>query len=318
MSKVVFYEKPGCSGNARQKALLVASGHELDVRNLLAEPWTAAELRLFFGDKPVSDWFNTSAPRVKSGEVKPGGLTPDQALAMMVDDPLLIRRPLMRVGERREAGFDQATIDAWIGLRTTQRPVTDACLKTAATHIPQPQPFLIAALQGASSAALQDLIGLFAARVAGQGVKVGGVVETADHAPGGGGGKLAVRDLWTGAVISISQDLGPGSTACSLAPSGLAEACFAVQTAIAAGAELIILSKFGKIEAQRGGLIDAFAASIDAGLPILTAVSPSVSDAWRRFSGPLAQVLPADLGAVEAWWSEIRPRAPAPPARGGG
>jgi nitrogenase-associated protein len=131
MSKVVFYEKPGCGGNARQKALLIASGHELDVRNLLTEPWTPETLRPFFGDKPLPDWFNASSPRVKSGEVTPAALTPDGALAMMVEDALLIRRPLMQVGERRESGFDQATVDAWIGLRPTERPVTDACLKSA-------------------------------------------------------------------------------------------------------------------------------------------------------------------------------------------
>ena len=51
---------------------------------------------------------------------------PDAVLAMMVADPLLIRRPL---GDRRQAGFDQAGVDAWIGLLKTPRPVTDICLK---------------------------------------------------------------------------------------------------------------------------------------------------------------------------------------------
>jgi nitrogenase-associated protein len=129
MAKVVFYEKPGCGGNARQKALLIASGHELEVRNLLVEPWTAASLRPYFGSKPLPEWFNVSSPRVKSGAVRPGELTPDSALAMMVADPLLIRRPLMRVEERRESGFDHANVDAWIGLRLTNVPVTDSCLK---------------------------------------------------------------------------------------------------------------------------------------------------------------------------------------------
>jgi nitrogenase-associated protein len=133
MAKVVFYEKPGCGGNARQKALLTASGHELEVRNLLAEPWTAASLRPFFGAKPVREWFNASSPRVKSGAVEPGELTPDTALAMMIADPLLIRRPLMQVGERGESGFDHAQVDAWIGLRPSNVPVTDTCLKERPT-----------------------------------------------------------------------------------------------------------------------------------------------------------------------------------------
>ena len=132
MARVIFYEKPGCGGNARQKALLIASGHELDVRNLLTEPWTVTSLRPFFGANPLPEWFNSSSPRVKSGAVKPGELTPDLALAMMIADPLLIRRPLMQVAERREAGFDHAQVDAWIGLRPTAVTVTDTCLKDRA------------------------------------------------------------------------------------------------------------------------------------------------------------------------------------------
>ena len=135
MAKVIFYEKPGCGGNARQKALLIASGHELDVRNLITEPWTASDLRPFFGSKPLPEWFNASSPRVKSGAVRPHELTPDAALAMMVADPLLIRRPLMRVGERRKSGFDHAAVDAWIGLRPTNVPVTDNCLKERAASV---------------------------------------------------------------------------------------------------------------------------------------------------------------------------------------
>jgi hypothetical protein len=34
----------------------------------------------------------------------------------MLADPLLVRRPLMRVGEERRVGFDPAGVDAWIGL----------------------------------------------------------------------------------------------------------------------------------------------------------------------------------------------------------
>jgi len=129
MASVVFYEKPGCGGNARQKAMLLASGHEVEARNLLTEPWTASELRSFFGERPLQEWFNPSSPRVKSGEIKCDELTPERALALMLDDPLLIRRPLMQVGDRREAGFDQAKVDAWIGLRETNAPVTEPCLR---------------------------------------------------------------------------------------------------------------------------------------------------------------------------------------------
>lgn len=119
MADIVFYEKPGCAGNARQKRLLIQAGHRLEVRNLLTEPWTAGRLQAFFGDLPVARWFNLSAPRVKSGEVQPDALTAEQALRLMLDEPLLIRRPLMerhQAGEPlRMAGFDITTVDAWVG-----------------------------------------------------------------------------------------------------------------------------------------------------------------------------------------------------------
>ena len=83
MAHVVFWEKPGCAGNARQKALLSASGHELDVRNLLTEPWDAERLRSFFGARPVVGWFNRSSPRVKSGEVQPESLHEAAAIALL-------------------------------------------------------------------------------------------------------------------------------------------------------------------------------------------------------------------------------------------
>lgn len=132
MAHVVFFEKPGCAGNARQKAALLASGHTLDVRNILAEPWDAERLRSFFTARPIAEWFNMSSPRIKSGEVKPEALSTEDALSLMLADPLLIRRPLMEAEGRREAGFDQARVAAWIGLREGRAPVTDTCMRETA------------------------------------------------------------------------------------------------------------------------------------------------------------------------------------------
>jgi nitrogenase-associated protein len=131
MAKVLFWEKPGCAGNARQKALLAASGHEVVARDLRAEPWTAGRLRSFFGDRPVPAWFNRTSPRVKSGEIDPEALDEAAALGLMLADPLLIRRPLMQVGERRETGFEPALVAAWIGLQPDAPVVDETCRREA-------------------------------------------------------------------------------------------------------------------------------------------------------------------------------------------
>lgn len=116
MTTVDFYEKPGCQGNARQKQLLQAAGHQLRVHNLLAEPWTAERLQQFFGDRPVTDWFNPTAPPITRGEVNPQTVEAEEALALMVQQPILIRRPLLQVGDRYMAGFHLPDVDAWLGL----------------------------------------------------------------------------------------------------------------------------------------------------------------------------------------------------------
>jgi nitrogenase-associated protein len=118
MAHVLFWEKPGCQGNARQKEILQASGHTLEVRNLLAEPWTEVQLALFFGDRPVAEWFNMTNPRVKAGEIIPAKVDRDAALQLMVAEPLLIVRPLMQVGEERLAGFNMQQVHSWIGLNS--------------------------------------------------------------------------------------------------------------------------------------------------------------------------------------------------------
>jgi nitrogenase-associated protein len=125
MPHVIFYEKPGCANNARQKQLLEAAGHALEVHNLLAEAWTAERLRSFFGDAAVFDWFNKAAPKIKSGEIDPRTIDADSALALMLADPILIRRPLMEVEGRRGIGFDPVAVDAWIGLQALKSPTAD-------------------------------------------------------------------------------------------------------------------------------------------------------------------------------------------------
>ncbi len=117
MATVYFYEKPGCINNTRQKKLLAAAGHQVVARNLLTEAWQPDRLRAFFGALAVRDWFNYSAPAIKYDEIEPDRLTESEALALMLENPLLIRRPLMQAGDNLMAGFNQQAVDDWIGLK---------------------------------------------------------------------------------------------------------------------------------------------------------------------------------------------------------
>ena len=135
MTHIVFYEKPGCGGNARQRTALVAAGHTLDRRNLLNAHWTPETLLAFLAPLPVADWFNRAAPRVKSGEVRPEALDTGAALALLLQEPLLIRRPLMHRtdNDARHVGFDTAAVDAWVGLGTN--PASASTLEGCASPL---------------------------------------------------------------------------------------------------------------------------------------------------------------------------------------
>ena len=106
MKLVVFYEKPFCAANAKQKAILRKSGCTLIERNLLEHGLDADALRSFMGNKDVPEWFNPAAPAIKNGLISPEALDESAALELLMGDPILIRRPLMIIGIERMCGFD--------------------------------------------------------------------------------------------------------------------------------------------------------------------------------------------------------------------
>ena len=116
MIVITFYAKPRCATNQKQRQLLEAAGHHVIVKDLVAEPWTAERLRQFFEGLPVPDWFNRAAPRIKSGGLDTARLSAERALQLMLADPLLIRRPLMEIGDARIAGFDPQRLQTSIDL----------------------------------------------------------------------------------------------------------------------------------------------------------------------------------------------------------
>lgn len=136
MTTVLFYEKPGCATNARQKLMLVRAGHTVIAKSLLTEPWTAERLRAFFAGTAVPTWFNPASPRLKSGEIDPGSVEPATALALMLADPLLIRRPLVETERHRCAGFDREPVTSLLGRRDAED--VERCSRSQASPCPEP------------------------------------------------------------------------------------------------------------------------------------------------------------------------------------
>ena len=72
-------------------------------------------MRGFFSGMPVREWFNPAAPSIREGRIRPETMSEAQALASMLAEPLLIRRPLIEVDEHRFAGFDPDTLAQSLG-----------------------------------------------------------------------------------------------------------------------------------------------------------------------------------------------------------
>lgn len=129
MAQVVFYEKPGCINNRKQKQLLEEAGHQLDVRNLLTDSWTPDTLRPFLGPD-VTGWINKSHPDLKAGKLALDLDDPEAVVAQLCADPLLIRRPLMSIGGQSLQGFDADRVDRLIGLSRLPQEDIEHCPKS--------------------------------------------------------------------------------------------------------------------------------------------------------------------------------------------
>ncbi len=149
---------------------------------------------------------------------------------------------------------------------------------------------------------IDDFMRAVASRLQAEGFCVGGVFQEnfGDHESPCS--SMTIVDLRTGERFGISQDLGVDARSCRLDPRGLVEAGVRLDAAIEAGADLLVINKFGVGEAEGGGgLRSTFAAAIDSGVPVLTAVRPPYGEAWRAFHGGLAVDLAPDLDQVLAW-----------------
>lgn len=161
----------------------------------------------------------------------------------------------------------------------------------------------IGMVQGAESAEIQRLFRAFADRHGGT-ARIAGAIEEGEP---GRRRSNHLRSLSDGLSYPVFQDLGAGASGCALDPTSVVLASEAVRAGIEAGCDLVVLSKFGKMEALNGsGLIPAFIAALEAGVPVLTSVAPKFDAEWDAFASPYYVVLPAEDDALEDWWRSVR------------
>jgi nitrogenase-associated protein len=125
--KIVFYEKPGCLGNKKQKELLKENGLELEVKSILDTKWDKKTLESFFIGLEKYEIVNESAPKIKKGEIDLNSITKEQLIYKMISDPILIKRPLIIAGESNICGFDIEKLNESLNLNISTTKKIGVC-----------------------------------------------------------------------------------------------------------------------------------------------------------------------------------------------
>ncbi|MDY6893029.1 MAG: ArsC/Spx/MgsR family protein [Chloroflexota bacterium] len=62
-------------------------------------------------EKPASEMFNPRSPSVKSMGLDPSKLSNDEFIDLMVQEPRLVRRPVVRIGDQVYFGADSKVLE---------------------------------------------------------------------------------------------------------------------------------------------------------------------------------------------------------------
>ena len=112
---------------------------------------------------------------------------------------------------------------------------------------------------------------------------------------------MVVEELFSGAVLQLSENRGPEARGCRLDRSILAEASALLLNALDERLDILVLNKFGKIEAEGEGLRDVLAKAVELDVPIVVGVPFRNIDQWRIFAGDMAEECPVNSTRVRRW-----------------
>ena len=145
-----------------------------------------------------------------------------------------------------------------------------------------------------------------AGKLRGLGYRLAGVVQSNEEYDTLCACDMTLAELSSGTEIRISQRLGRYARGCRLDAARLAEAAGLAEAGFDAGADLVILNKFGKSETHGSGFLPLLVKAVDAGVPVLVGLNRLNLDGWRAFTGGEGALLSASESEVMGWLSALR------------
>jgi len=116
---------------------------------------------------------------------------------------------------------------------------------------------------------------------------------------------VVLEDLVSGRRTVLFDDRGSGAKGCRLDVGALLEAAMEIERSFETNPALLVLNKFGKIEAEGGGLCGVMAKAIELGIPVVIGVPARNLEAWRSFADEFATELPAASDQVGRWLARL-------------
>ncbi|MGO4558161.1 DUF2478 domain-containing protein [Mesorhizobium sp. 2RAF21] len=125
--------------------------------------------------------------------------------------------------------------------------------------------------------------------IAARGLRLAGLVQHSEAKPDRLKCDMHLEDLATGKRYGISDDRGPHARGCVLNPDQLARACQAAEQALSVRTDFLVLSKFGKTEAEGGGFRGLMARALELSVPVLIGIPLVNLASFREFADGLAR-----------------------------
>jgi molybdate transport system ATP-binding protein len=170
-------------------------------------------------------------------------------------------------------------------------------------------PLRLAAIVYDDGIAVDAVMADFARDLQAAGTRVVGLVQVRPAPRSAPGATMSLRDVDTGDVMSICQDLGAGAMSCKLDADALADASVRLRHMADAPSDLLFISKFSKEEAAGRGFRTEFAHALENGRTVLTAVKRGLVADWVAFTGGNGALLECDPVTLRDWWRRVQARA---------
>jgi len=84
---------------------------EFNERDFFKDKFSREEIVTLLQGRPASEMFNYRSPSVKSMGLDPPKLTSDRLIDLMLEEPRLVRRPVVRIGEKVYFGADSKVLE---------------------------------------------------------------------------------------------------------------------------------------------------------------------------------------------------------------